>query len=54
MYGQQTGKCCNILYVIRDISVQNRLHFFEALNYAYEVQFFRGSFLHQITDTDIM
>ena len=28
--------------------------FFEALNNAFEVQFFRASFLHHITDNDSM
>ena len=30
------------------------LHFSEALNDAFEVQFFRASFLHLIKDTDSM
>ena len=29
-------------------------HFFEALNDAFKVQFFRASFLHFIKDTDSM
>ena len=29
-------------------------HFFEARNNAYDVKFFRASFLHPITDTDSM
>ena len=32
----------------------NEFYFFEALNDAFEVLFFRASFLHLINDTDYM
>ena len=42
MYGHQTGKCCKMLYVVRDIPVRNRPLPTWETTWAYCIKLFPG------------